>query len=97
MRYNGTTMRQCVIEVSGKVQGVFFRDFTKREAERLRITGWVRNEPDGSVRVVAQGGEAFLKKFIARLQQGPPRAQVDFLSVRWEQPQETFSHFDILR
>ena len=86
-----------MIEVSGKVQGVFFRDFTKREAERLRITGWVRNEPDGSVRVVAQGGEAFLKKFIARLRQGPPRAQVDFLSVRWEQPQETFSHFDILR
>ena len=97
IRYNSITMRQCVIEVSGNVQGVFFRDFTRREAERLRITGWVKNELDGSVTIVAQGGEAFLKKFIARVRQGPPRARVDFVSVRWEESKEAFPHFEIVR
>ncbi len=89
-------MKQVNVTISGKVQGVFFRAFAEEEAEKLRITGWVRNEPSGEVRVVAQGGEAFLKKYLKKLEVGPPLARVDFVAVTWETPEETFDHFDVV-
>ncbi|NBD74147.1 acylphosphatase [Patescibacteria group bacterium] len=91
-------MKQVRVTISGAVQGVFFRAFAQEEAEKLRITGWARNEPSGDVTVVAQGGEAFLKKYIKKLEQGPPLSRVDFVSVTWETPTtETFDHFEVVR
>jgi acylphosphatase len=63
-------------EVRGEVQGVGFRWFVRREAERLGLSGWVANEPDGSVRVVAEGSPTALDQLIARLRSGPPGAAV---------------------
>lgn len=62
--------------VSGRVQGVGFRWFVMREATRLDLAGFVRNLPDGSVEVVAQGGAAALTSLESVLAQGPPAARV---------------------
>ncbi len=69
-------MRRIVIRVSGKVQGVFYRASAKDEAERLGIHGLVRNEPDGSVYLEAEGNELELSNFAAWCKKGPPHAQV---------------------
>jgi acylphosphatase len=68
-------------EVGGEVQGVGFRWFVRREAERLGLSGWVANEPDGSVRVVAEGPPTALEQLIARLRSGPPGAAVSDVRV----------------
>ena len=62
--------------VKGRVQGVGYRYFVLREAEALGIAGFARNLPDGSVEVVAEGPEEALKRFEARLRQGPAFATV---------------------
>lgn len=63
--------------VRGLVQGVFFRASTKECATSLKISGLVRNEPDGSVYIEAEGDEAALKQFIQWCHQGPAHAVVD--------------------
>ncbi|MGH7645540.1 MAG: acylphosphatase [Gemmatimonadales bacterium] len=73
--------------VRGRVQGVGFRWFVWREAERLGLAGWVHNLPDGSVEVVAQGPEAALQDLDRALGQGPQLARVDGVD-RLEAPQE---------
>ena len=63
--------------VSGRVQGVGFRWFVMREAARLDLAGYVRNLPDGTVEVVAQGAVAALVSLESALRHGPPAARVD--------------------
>jgi acylphosphatase len=65
------------LNVSGKVQGVFFRASTKEMAERLGINGFVRNESDGSVYMEVEGEEERLNQFIAWCRIGPPKAKVE--------------------
>jgi acylphosphatase len=69
--------------VRGRVQGVGFRYFARREAIALGLTGWVANEPDGSVRCLATGTRAALETFAERLRQGPPSAAVDRVELAW--------------
>ncbi|HEY3271502.1 MAG TPA: acylphosphatase [Geothrix sp.] len=68
--------------VHGAVQGVGYRRFVEREAQALDLAGWVRNEPDGSVSGEAEGSEAALAAFRARLAEGPAYAAVGRLD--WE-------------
>lgn len=63
--------------VLGHVQGVGFRYHTAQQAQRLGLVGWVANQPDGSVRVVAEGSESVVQAFVNYLQIGPPQATVD--------------------
>ena len=63
--------------VRGRVQGVGFRWFVEREAHMLGISGWVRNNADGSVEVLAMGTREQLQSLRSRLQQGPRAARVD--------------------
>lgn len=74
--------------VTGKVQGVFFRANTQQTAEKLGITGWVRNASDGRVEVLACGTEQQLASFETWLRQGPPRARVDDLQIEVHSVQE---------
>ena len=69
--------------VAGRVQGVFFRAFTEREAHRLGLTGWVRNLPDGRVEVVAEGPRAQLEQLAQWLWQGSPYSRVEAVNVEW--------------
>ncbi len=63
--------------VRGRVQGVGFRWFVEAEARTLDLAGWVRNNPDGSVEILAVGSREQLRALRARLQQGPRAARVD--------------------
>lgn len=84
------------IQCFGLVQGVFFRASTKQEADYLGIKGWVRNEPDGSVLIHAQGSNEQLKTFLKWCTKGPIMAQVS--EVRsWEKEDELCYDFRIIR
>jgi acylphosphatase len=82
--------------VAGKVQGVFFRASTKSKADELGIKGLVRNEPDGSVYIEAEGEADNINQFIAWCKEGPPRAVVQHIDVR-ETDVTGFSEFTVQR
>ena len=70
-------MRQCRnFRIAGRVQGVWFRESTRREAERLGLTGYAVNCPDGTVEVLACGDPDALKELAEWLRVGPPMARV---------------------
>ena len=75
------TERAIAAVVSGRVQGVFFRASSRRIAQALGISGWVRNRPDGTVEVFAQGDPDSLDEFVAWLHEGPPDAHVADVEV----------------
>jgi len=82
--------------VSGRVQGVFFRDSTRREAQALGLTGWVHNLPDGRVEAFFVGPRAACETVLAFLRAGPPRAQVVEVDVVWEDnPRDVPARFEI--
>ena len=70
--------------VRGRVQGVGYRVFALREATYLGLDGFVANEADGSVRVVAEGPRSALTSLLERLEDGPPAGFVDRVQARWE-------------
>jgi acylphosphatase len=70
--------------VHGRVQGVGFRAATLQTARALELVGWVRNRPDDSVEVVADGDDQALKRLEAFLRRGPPAAHVHGVDVSWE-------------
>lgn len=88
-------MKQIEATVSGRVQGVFFRQHTRMEAQRLGLKGWVKNEADGTVRVTAVGAEEVLKQFIEFLHQGSPGAQVSQVDVNWSDAEQDYKGFDV--
>jgi acylphosphatase len=89
-------MRRISIIVSGKVQGVFYRASTEKEAKKIGVTGFVRNEPNGNVYIEAQGTEAQLEELIKWCKRGPERARVDAVTSN-EIQLATESRFQILR
>ena len=69
--------------VQGRVQGVGFRYFTKRQADELKISGCVRNLPDGTVEIMAKGPPEALEQFMQRLKAGPIGSRVDQVQTQW--------------
>ncbi|HSM58014.1 MAG TPA: acylphosphatase [Candidatus Sulfomarinibacteraceae bacterium] len=88
-------MKRLNAKVYGRVQGVFFRDTTRREAHQRDIHGWVRNEPDGSVRVVAEGSQEVLTELERFLHRGPSSARVERVETTWEDATGEFSGFRV--
>lgn len=82
--------------VSGRVQMVMYRDFASRKAQSLGIVGTVRNLPDGTVEVVAEGEQAALHDFLAMLSKGPLLADVRDVRTEWTEPVGTFRNFSII-
>lgn len=81
--------------IHGHVQGVSFRYYTVQEARRLGLTGWVRNRPDHTVEVRAEGPRTQLERLHAFLSQGPPAARVIRVDARWQPATNAFSGFEI--
>jgi len=81
--------------VSGRVQVVMYRDFTKRNARSLGLVGEVRNLPDGTVSVIAEGEKKALEELARRMKKGSLFARVDDAMIRWQEPAGTFTGFDI--
>lgn len=83
------------IRVIGRVQGVFFRDHTRRTAQKLGITGWVKNCSDGSVELQASGTNKQLDTLISWLYHGSPNAKVQKVEAKEVSPEQTYRSFDI--
>ena len=82
--------------VYGRVQGVYFRDFTSRHARELGLTGYVRNLPDWkAVEVQAEGERNKLEKLIDYLMVGPPPAKVAKVVTNWSEYSGSYSNFSI--
>jgi acylphosphatase len=75
------------IIVHGRVQGVFFRDTTRRTAESRGVSGWVRNNPDGSVEAAFEGAEESVDAMVRFAREGPRGAMVERVDVRDEEPE----------
>jgi acylphosphatase len=74
------------VVVRGLVQGVFFRVSCRDEAERRKVSGWVRNEPDGSVRALFEGPADAVEEMVAWCRVGPPSAAVEAVDVQQREP-----------
>ena len=82
----GGVIRRRVI-VGGRVQGVWFRETTRRAAEARGVTGWVCNRPDGRVEAVFEGGEEAVESLVGFCREGPERAAVTEFDVSEEEPE----------
>jgi len=81
---------------AGTVQGVGFRYFVRNKAKEFGIKGYVRNLPDGTVEVVAEGDEKKLKEFFKAIENGPPLAEVTDIRYQFEEKDGGFTDFEIL-
>jgi acylphosphatase len=81
--------------IEGRVQGVWFRESTRRQALSLGVTGWVRNLPNGAVEAVAEGPEEAIQKFVAWCHRGPTAARVDRVRKSPECCTGEFDGFDV--
>jgi acylphosphatase len=88
------TSRATII-VRGIVQSVGFRIYTRREAQRLGLGGYVRNQADGSVEIVAEGSNAAVDRLVAWAKHGPPAAVVDNVEVTAGDPTGEYTDFTI--
>lgn len=91
----GNEAEQLHAIVRGLVQGVNFRSSTVTQARRLRLSGWVRNLPDGSVEIVAEGPRSALDQFLQYLQRGPTAARVSDVNLDRRPATESFNRFEV--
>jgi acylphosphatase len=90
-----TSAQRLDATVHGRVQGVGYRYFVVRQANRLGLTGWVANEPSGRVRCVAEGARDALETLLASLREGPPGAWVEQVDTTWSSAAGSFEEFDV--
>lgn len=89
-------MASVDLKIYGRVQGVFFRQSAKVEADKLDLAGWIRNDPDGTVEALAVGPKDKLDQFIKWCKGGPEAAKVERVESDWNGACGRFSSFDIL-
>ena len=82
--------------IKGRVQGVGLRDYAQRHAQELELVGAIRNMPNGTVFLIAQGSEDNLKRFVEYLHEGSVLAEVKEVSVKWFSPLREFDDFNIV-
>jgi len=83
------------VYIEGEVQGVCFRAYTRHEATRLGLTGWVRNLPDGRVEAVFEGDPANVEEMVKWCRHGPSYASVQGVKVHWGQGTGEFEGFEV--
>lgn len=88
-------MKAFKATISGKVQGVWFRDSTRKEAVKLNVVGWVMNKPDGTVYLEAEGEEEQLNQLIKWLNVGSRYSRVDNVEIEWFEPTNSYSTFEM--
>ena len=87
--------RQLHAIVSGRVQGVGFRYYTQTKASELGLTGWVRNQYDGTVEVTAEGAKSQLVELLTLLRQGTYPSRVIDVQIEWRAPTNNFEDFRV--
>ena len=88
-------LKRLTATVHGKVQGVTYRDFTRNAAQELQLTGFVRNLPESTVAVIAEGEEHTLKEFLHILREKHPWARVERIEEVWSDATGEFDEFRI--
>jgi acylphosphatase len=92
---NDQIVRVSVV-VHGFVQGVGFRSYVIREAQKFRITGYAKNNEDDTVQIIGEGPRDILLNFLALVKKGPSHARVSHLSIYWEKASGEFSDFSVV-
>ena len=88
-------MQRIHARVEGRVQGVGFRWYTLKHGRALGLSGWVRNNPDGSVELLAEGPEQRLRELLVALHRGPPASRVECIYDRWSEAQGGLGGFEV--
>ena len=88
-------VKRLECKIKGLVQGVTFREFAERRARLLKLGGFVQNEPDARVRIVAEGDEEKLQDFLSHLFRGPVGGRIDDIETHWLEPKGEFRYFEI--
>jgi acylphosphatase len=83
------------VQISGQVQGVFFRDSTRQKAEALGLAGWVKNMPDGSVEAVFEGPSEKVREMLRWCEEGPRQASVENVDTDIEDAGGDLSGFEV--
>jgi len=92
---NTSSHQRLTARVTGRVQGVYFRVFTRNQARLLDLSGWVRNEYDGSVCLTAEGPRETLERLLIAVQRGPSGARVEHVDDAWSEATDEFNGFAI--
>jgi acylphosphatase len=92
---SGSKKTRAHVIVSGRVQGVYFRQNTKQVADRHGVAGWVRNLPDGRVEAIFEGDEMAVTEVIEWCHVGPPKASVQDVSVKFQKYNGEFADFNV--
>ncbi|MFW5868547.1 MAG: acylphosphatase [Armatimonadota bacterium] len=87
--------RRLEARVHGRVQGVGFRYFTQREAQKLGLSGWVRNLRSGEVEIAAEGSKKDLQAFLSSVRKGPPMAWVERVDENWREAKGESGSFEV--
>lgn len=88
-------MQTTHVLVVGRVQGVCFRDYTKRQAIQLNLSGWVRNKHDGSVEAIFSGADTNVKAMLEWLKRGSPLSRVDNIHIHETISEEQYTSFEV--
>lgn len=91
------SVKRARVRITGLVQGVYYRASAREQAQRLGLTGWVRNSGDDAVLLEAQGTPERLEALVAWCWNGPPAARVDDVAVSWIEPHEHDAGFVVHR
>jgi acylphosphatase len=89
------TQVRAEVRVTGRVQGVWFRQSTKQTAEKYGVRGWVSNRPDGSVAAIIEGEKGAVQAVVDWCKYGPDQARVDDLQVEWSDATGEFNTFRV--
>jgi len=87
--------KQIILKIYGRVQMVLYRDSARRKAKKLGLTGWVMNESDGTVKLVAEGEERGLKQLVDWCYNGPILAKINKIDIDWQEATGQFKEFKI--
>lgn len=87
--------KRAHVFISGRVQGVFFRATTRKEARKRGVNGWVKNLPDRRVEAVFEGREEKVKEMVEFCHEGSGPARVENVEVNWEEYDDEFSGFEV--
>jgi acylphosphatase len=83
------------VRISGQVQGVFFRDSTRQQAEELGLVGWVKNLPDGRVEAVFEGPSERVREMVRWCEEGPQQASVENVDTDFESASRDLEGFEV--
>ena len=89
-------MKTIHLQITGKVQGVFYRAAAREVARQLALSGWIKNSGDGMVEAIISGEDEQLEVFLGWSKKGPEKARVKEVKVK-ELPLQNFNSFEILR